>query len=65
MTNDIADMLPDFDQASPPARPLCSEPRFKKLASLRSYAESGTAPLVDAPAWDPDDDASRPSSFFG
>lgn len=65
MNTEIAQRLPNLDGSSAPERALCSEPRFKKLASLRSYAEAGTAPIVDAPAWDPDEDRSRPRSIFG
>jgi hypothetical protein len=29
---------------------------FERLSSLRAYAAAGRTPIVDLPAWDPDDE---------
>ncbi|MCQ8185115.1 hypothetical protein [Parvularcula maris] len=30
---------------------------FERLSSLRAYAAAGRTPIVDLPAWDPDEEA--------
>jgi hypothetical protein len=30
---------------------------FERLTSLRAYAAAGRTPIVDLPAWDPDEEA--------
>ncbi len=57
MTHLTADMLADLtDPRAVEMRHKRTNAPFQRTSSLQSYASSGKAPLVDAPAWDPDDE---------
>lgn len=55
MTHLTEDMLADLSETVPFAQAR-KEHSFERMNSLRAYAAAGKMPLVDGPAWDPDEE---------
>ncbi|NNU15013.1 hypothetical protein HK107_01575 [Parvularcula sp. ZS-1/3] len=56
MTHLTEEMLADFSGVHAQAQTHRREPQFEIAHSLRSFAAAGRTPIVDAPAWDPDEE---------